>query len=138
MEPGVIHGICNGHLSDVWSKTETSKYRIEQYITKHDNSFYSSIDSARVLSSNLMEIMRDPTPLKDPTTGFSDEVYAKVSAIFVSPVIRPDLLELFRTRTTTTAVLFKDSEDAYHFLVTENDISEEMIWSEKETVLNII
>ena len=145
LEPCIIHGISNGCMDDDWCKVTISKRKFSTALAERTYDITKiGIEHARALTSTLMTIMHDGTPLMDPTLGYLNEFWTKSSAIFVEPELDHSggvsgVSMNYGTRTTTIAILFSEKEkrNQHKLLITENDLdASTSVWSVNENSLN--
>lgn len=152
LQPQVTYGISNGTLNDEWCKVSIARRKVSAIIDEHTNvNDAPYVEGARILTASLMTLMHDKTPLMDPTFGYLIPHYCNVSAICVKPLFFDNgklssVSDNFGTRTTTIAVLYKETDiscprivdqDRFKLLITENDLDpESALWSTREHHIN--
>jgi uncharacterized protein with NRDE domain len=101
LEPGVLHGISNGKLTERWEKIEVSVEKIAKIIPElKDASISENRGELTRVCRELVTEMQDRTALTDPTTG-------ELSAYICVPFATGNRDICFGTRTTTVAVIVK-------------------------------
>lgn len=125
LRPKTLYGISNGRLTDDWPKVSLSKQRINPLLDRS----ITSLEEARVFSQQLIEVMKDSTPLPDATYGNLIPEFMSLSAICVPPFQWNHAP--YGTRTITIAVtLSARIIDRQNLLVVESDRSKPDLPSE--------
>jgi uncharacterized protein with NRDE domain len=116
LQPKTLYGISNGRLTDEWAKVFISKQRISTLL----DSSITSLDEARLLSEQLVDCMKDSTPLPDATYGTMIPDFMKLSAVCVPPLKWNHYP--YGTRTITIAICLPvEITSRQNLLVVEND-----------------
>lgn len=134
LQPGVFHSISNGKINDEWPKMLNSKQRIQEILL---NQKITNFEIARQLISQLLEVMKDSTPLPDATYNTTIPELMKLSAINVPPFIHNG--NLYGTRTITIILALSIEENKQQILEGEVSKGEQKEQEEQEdTKLNLL